>query len=233
MKRRSLSELLFVVLMLAASPVLAASSANGHERDGITTEGEGEAEIQGRDLSVARGEALEDALQKAFENALVEILPLNVSLAERQDALNQLAGRLKRYLVQYRVLSEMPALQAFFVNVEATFSVPQIREDLASLGITWEEEGTGKPVERFVRIEGVSSVRWYQELLQMFRRLPGMKTVTPYEAFGTSLVLRLEYGRTLDDLLAAISDLHPEEFSFAVGQADETEIRVSLVPGRK
>ena len=232
MQKRSLSELIVVLLLLTAMPVPSARSASEHDRDRITTEGEGEAEIQGRDLSLARGEALEDALQKAFENALVEILPLNVSLTGRQDALDRLTDRLKRYLLQYRVLSEMPALQVFFVNVEATFSVSLIQEDLVSLGITWEDEGTGEPVELFVRIEGVSSVHWYQQVLQLFRQMANMNTVSLYEAFGTALVLRLEYGRTPDDLLEAISGLHSDEFSFKVEQVDERKILVSLVPGK-
>ncbi len=199
------------------------------DRERITTDGEGEAEIQGQDLSLARGEALEDALQKAFENALVEILPLDLSLTGRQDILDQLATRLRRYLLQYRVLSELPALQVFFVNVEATFSVPLIREDLVSLGIAWEEEGTGEPVELFVRVEGVASVRLYQELIQLFRQMANVKAATPYEVFGTSVVLRLEYERGLEALVEALSNWRSEEFSFRVEQVKDREISVLLV----
>jgi len=121
MKKRCAVNLIVALLLLAVAPLPPAHSASGHDRERITTDGEGEAEIQGQDLSLARGEALEDALQKAFENVLVEILPLDLSLSGRQDILDQLATRLKRYLLQYRVLSELPALQVFFVNVEALF----------------------------------------------------------------------------------------------------------------
>lgn len=230
MKKRCFPELIVALLLLLAVPGPPARAESQHDRERITTEGEGEAEIQGRDLSLARGEALEDALQKAFESALDEILPLNLSLTGRQDVLDQLAGRLKRTLLQYRVLSEMPALQVFFVNVEATFSVPLIREDLVRAGITWDDEGAGEPVELFVRIEGVSSVRWYQQVLQLFRQMPNMNTVTLHEVFGTAMVLRLEYGRNLDDLLNAILALHSDEFSFKVEQENEREVSVSLVP---
>jgi hypothetical protein len=229
MKKRHTVELFVALLLLTTAPVPPAHSSSERDRERITTEGDGEAGIRGQDLSLARGEALEDALQKAFENALVEILPLDLSLTGRQDVLDQLAARLRRYLLQYRVLSELPALQVFFVNVEATFSVPLIREDLVSLGIAWEEETTGAPVELFVRVKGVASVRLYQELVQLFRKMANVQAATPYEAFSTSLVIRLEYERGLEDLVEALSEWRSDEFFFRVEQVNDREISVLLV----
>jgi hypothetical protein len=229
MKKRCAVHLIVALLLLAAVGVPPARSASRQDRERITTDGEGEAEIQGQDLSLARGEALEDALQKAFENALVEILPLDLSLTGRQDILDQLSTRLRRYLLQYRVLSELPALQVFFVNVEATFSVPLIREDLASLGVAWTEEGAGEPVELFVRVKGVASVRLYQELIQLFRKMESVQTATPYEVFGTTVVLRLEYVRGLEDLVEAISGWRSDEFAFRVERVSDREVSFSLV----
>jgi len=203
--------------------------AGRSDQERITAEGEGEAEIQDQDLSRARREALEDGLRKAFENALVEILPLAHSLAGGQDVLEQLAPGLKKYLLQYRVLSEMPALQVFFLNVEATFSVPLIREDLVKIGIAWTEERRGEPIDLFVRIEGVPSILWYQRLLQVFQEMTNVRTATTFEVFGTVMVLRLEYERDLDDLLEAISSCGSGEFSLRVEQVKDGEIKVSLV----
>jgi hypothetical protein len=229
MKNGCAVNLIVVLLLLAAALVPAAHSASEHDRARVTTNGEGEAEIRGSDLSLARGEALEDALEKAFENALVEILPLDLSLTGRQDILAQLATRMRRYLVQYRVLSELPALQVFFVNVEATFSASLIREDLVSLGIAWEEEGTGEPVALFVRVNGVVSVRLYQELIQSFREMANVRAAIPYEVFGTAVVLRLEYERGPEDLVEALSNWRSDEFAFRVEQVNALEVSVSLV----
>jgi len=229
MKKNCAVDLFVVILLLAALPVPPAHAASEHDRERVTTDGEGEAEIKGQDLSLARGEALEDALQKAFENALVEILPLDLSLTGRQDILDQLATRLRRYLLQYRVLSELPALQVFFVNVEATFSVPLIRDDLVALGIAWEEEGVGEPVELFVRVKGVSSVRSYQELIELFRKMANVKAATPYEVFGAAVVVRLEYERGPEDLVEALSNWRSDEFAFRIEQVNDREISVSLV----
>jgi hypothetical protein len=230
MKKKTVAFGAVVALVLMAfllSPN--ANSAGGSERVRITAEGEGEAEIRDQNLSRARREALEDGLQNAFENALVEILPLGYSLAGREDILDQLTPKLKRYLLQYRVLSEMPALQVFFMNVEATFSVPLIREDLVKVGIAWTDEGPVEPVDLFVRIEGVSSFRWYQRLLEVFQKMAHVNTATAFEVFGTAMVLRLEYERDLDDLLEAISSCSTEEFALRVEQVKEREIKVSLV----
>jgi hypothetical protein len=219
-----------VLMTCLLSPPAYCTGSSDRER--ITAEGEGEAEIRDQDLPGARREALQDGLQKAFENAVVEILPLGHSLAGRQDVLDQLSPGLKRYLLQYRVLSEMPALQVFFLNVEATFSVPLIRKDLAKIGIAWEEEGTGEPIDLFVRIEGVSSFLWYQRLLEVFQTMSHVRTATTFEVFGATMVLRLAYERDLDDLLNMISSCGSEEFSLRVEQVEDREIKVSLVTTR-
>ena len=224
----SIPVLVLVAFLLA--PL--AYSAGRYDRERITTEGEGEVEIQDQDLSQTRAEALEDALQKAFENALVEILPLDMSMAGRQDVFDHLAPRLRRYVLQYRVLSEMPALQVFFMNVEATFSVPLIREDLSKLGVALAEEGTGESVEMFVRVEGITSYRWYQQLIQLFQQMKHVNSATTFEVSGTSMVLRLEYEGDVDDLLEAISKWSSEEFSLRVHQVKDHEIAVSLVTMR-
>lgn len=221
-----------VLVLIAFFLAPPAYSAGRYDRERITTEGEGEVEIRDQDLSQARAEALEDALQKAFENALVEILPLDVSMAGRRDVFDQLAPRLRRYVLQYRVLSEMPALQVFFMNVEATFSVPLIREDLAKLGVAFAEEGTGESVEMFVRVEGITSYRWYQQLIQLFQQMKHVNSATTFEVFGTSMVLRLEYEGDVDDLLEAISKWSSEEFSLRVEKVKDHEIAVSLVSMR-
>jgi hypothetical protein len=218
-----------VLIVFSFSLVPPAECVGGPDQDRVTTEGEGEAEIQLEDLSRARNDALEDALHKAFEDALAEILPLDLSLAMRQDIVDQLSPRLKRYLLQYRILSEMPALQVFFLNVEATFSVSLIRDDLAKIGFAWTEEGSGEPVEFFIRIEGITSFVWYQQVLDALETMSHVRSLTPFEVLGTSLVLRLEYERDMDSLLEAVSSFGADDFAFHVEQVRDQEIAVSLV----
>ena len=80
-----------------------------------------------------------------------------------------------------------------------------------------------------MRVKGVASVRLYQELIQLFREMANVKAATPYEVFGTSVVLRLEYERGLEDLVEALSNWRSEEFAFRVEQVNDREISVSLV----
>jgi hypothetical protein len=105
-----------------------------------------------------------------------------------------------------------------------------IRDDLAKIGFSWTEEGAGEPVELFLRVEGVSSFGWYQQLLQVIEKMAYVDSATPFEVFGTSLVLRLEYGKDIDALLEDVSSLGSEEFAFSVEQVTDQEITVSLVP---
>jgi hypothetical protein len=118
------------------------------------------------------------------------------------------------------------------MNVEATFSVPLIREDLVKLGVALSDEATGEPVELFVRVEGVSSFRWYQQLVELFQKMKRVNSATTFEVFGTEIVLRLEYEGDIDDLLEAVSNWSSEEFSFRVDQVKDQEIAVSLVTMR-
>lgn len=220
-----------VVLLLLIGVLLAppGHAAGDRERERVTTEGEGEVEIRDKDLSAARAEALEDGLRKAFENALFEILPSGISLAWRKNILDQLSGRMRKYLLQYRVLSEMPAVHVFFINVEATFAASLIREDLVKLGFAGTEEQRVEPLELFVRVEEVSSFLGYQQLMQGFQRLAYVKSVSPHEVFGTTVLLRLEYERDLEDLLETLWSWRSEEFAFRVDQVKDREITVSLV----
>jgi len=56
-----------------------------------------------------------------------------------------------------------------------------------------------------------------------------VKTATPYEVFGTSLMIRLEYERGLEDLVEVLSEWRSDEFSFRVEQVNDREISVLLV----
>jgi hypothetical protein len=96
------------------------------------------------------------------------------------------------------------------------------------MGIALTEEGTGEPIDLFVRIEGVSSFRWYERLLEVFQKMAHVRTATTFEVFGYAMVLRLEYERDLDDLLEAISSCGSEEFALRVEQVKDREIKVSL-----
>jgi hypothetical protein len=218
-----------LLLLIGASLGSPANAVSARDRETVTAQGEGEAETRGEEYAVARGEALEDALRKAFENALTEILPLDFSLTGRQEVLEQLGPRLKKYLLQYRILSEMPAQQVFFVNVEATFSVPLVREDLVALGLAWAEESAGEPVALFVRVQGVGSFRSYMELIQLIRGITDVRSVTPYEVFGSAVVFRVEYRRTLHDLVDAISALHSSGSAFRIERVSDNEVSLSLM----
>ncbi len=197
---------LFLLVALLPAPAL----ERGPER--IVKEGEGEAEIQDQDLSGARRKALDEALRKAFEEAVMEVLPLELSLADRQSFVERIAPRLKEALMQYRILSEMPALNLYVVTVEATFSGPQIREGLAGLGAFPAEEATAEAAAYLVRFRGISSMGLYRKVREVFREeMPRVRSAVPWEVYGNEMVLRVLFGGTLDELAAEIEGREVEE----------------------
>ena len=160
----------------------------------ITTEGEGEADIHDQDLNRARKEAMEDALQKAFELALFGILPEGIPLTEHQDLLEALTPMKKKFLIQYRILAEMPAVQVFFITVEATFSNVLLREELVRRGVYGTEDKDREPVTVEIVLSGVTSYRFYRDLQKgISREIDHVEDVRPLEVFGTRLVLRVKY----------------------------------------
>jgi hypothetical protein len=197
----------------------------------VTKEGEGEAEIQEQDLSSARKGALEDALRDAFEKALLDTMPAGLTLGEQEVLLKDLGPMKKRFLMQYRILSEMPALQVFFVTVEATFGVALIEEELERRGVTWGEGTQVEPTEILVGIRGVTSFDRYQRLIELFRyEIASVMGVSVFEVFGTYLALRLDYeGGGIPELLETVSVMYVDEFEIRLEEVKDREIIFSLV----
>ena len=222
---------LVVFLPLQTMSVSLAEGSGKGARERVTTEGEGQAGIVNQDLSRARQAAMEDALGAAFEVALLETVPAGVSLAEHRRILKELLPKKKRFLLQYRILSEMPAVDLFFVTVEATFSNSQIQEELVSLGVLNSGDETEEEVRTIrIRVSGISSFRWYHDLL--FRLREGsdrIESVNPYEIFGTEMVLAVEFKGDINGLTEALLTARFDDFTIRLDQTGEEEIAVSLI----
>jgi len=219
------------IAFLLPEDVSLAVDPAGTGRERITTEGEGQADIVKQDLSHARQEAMEDALASAFEVALLESVPAAVSLAEHRRILQELLPMKKRFLLKYRILSEMPAMDVFFVTVEATFSNSLIQEDLVRLGIVV----TGDEIEEevvaiSVRVRGVSSFRWYHDFLNRLRNIsPRIKSARPYEIYKTEMIINVEFNGDAGELENLLLAERFDDFQIRVDHTGEEEISVSLV----
>lgn len=202
------------------------------KREKVTTEGEGEAEIQGQDLNHARQEALKNALQNAFEKALFEVLPEGLSLAEHQNLLETLAPMRTKYLLQFRILAEMPALQVFFMTVEATFSNTLIQEELTERGISTQENSEKEPVTFDLSLRGVTSFGVYQDLLELLpKKIYGIESINPVEVYATLLVIRVTYRGDPSELEEAVRQCLLDRQQESTGANDEPEkIEITVSP---
>ncbi len=200
-----------VILLSAAVPMSFATERKVQER--ITVEGEGEAGILGEDLSGARKTALGKAFKNAFENALDQILPLGLPPEAGPDIFNELAGKRKKFLLGYRILSEMPAMEEFFITIEATFSGPMILHELAAKGIGRENKESADFIKINVHFTGVTVFEWYQRLMYLFQQeLEYVKTASLVEALDSSMVLHVEYEGDFLDFMNTVADLRFKEF---------------------
>ncbi len=206
-------------IVCLSAPATMSFAQEGDVRERITVEGEGEAVILDEDLSEARKMALDKAFQNAFENALYEVLPLGLPPEADPEIFNELVAMKKKFLLRYRILSEMPALEEFFITIQVTFSVPMILQELAAKGIMQESKKITEFIKINIYFSGVSVFEWYQHLMHLFRQeLDHVKTVGLVEVLETSMVLHVEYEGELLDFMNAMADLQFNEFKLEVSE---------------
>ena len=196
----------------------------------VTFEGEGEAGTEKKDIAAARSEALENALQDAFRKAMIEILPASLSLEAQERVTEKLSENMRSFLLRYRIVSEMPTENLFFLSVEATFSSVFIQRALAKIEGVGRQEEDNQGSDIRVRVEGIGSFRWYEEVLKYLRTgLPGLRAVKPVEVFGTTAILTVGFSGDSKGLADELLNWRPEEFIVQVKVGDR-EVTLVLAP---
>jgi len=196
----------------------------------VTIEGDGEAAVGNKDTASVRAQALENGLKDAFRKALLEVLPASLSLEVQERIIQKLSENLRSFLLRYRIVSEMPTENLFFMTVEATFSSVLIKRALAKIeGVGRQEEDVHLSDIR-LRVEGITSFRWYTEVLNFLRAgLSGVRAVKPVEVFGTTAILSVGFQGEPKGLADQLLSWRPEEFSHQVTVRDR-EVHLLLTP---
>ena len=107
---------------------------------------EGVGAIIKRNQAAARVNAINHALRKALEQALLETLD-PFELMERAQALEtRLYARQLNYIRSYRVLWEYPdfAQRVYRVGIEATLAIEEMDKAIQAIGLTQSGEGRGR-----------------------------------------------------------------------------------------
>lgn len=214
-----------ILALLAPAIVLAAMveapGAPAQAGSGLVVSYEGYGEVQverGTDVSAARAQALDLALLDAFQKALRDLCPPGASLEEQDRAIQNLGPEMKSFLLRYRIVSEMPTEAAFFLTVEAAFSMRAMREAVARV---YSASGRGAKPDSggtlMIRVNGITSPGLYRELLSFLQgRVMGVRSVLPLEVFGASALLRLDSETEAETVAASLRQWEPEGYSLRV-----------------
>jgi hypothetical protein len=115
----------------AEEPSMALSEDRSHLVEGVGA-------LVQRDQAAARTRAVQDALRKAVEKVVEELLDPFVLVAHRQELETHVYARDRNYVQSYRVLWEYPDVsqQVYRVGVEAEVAVDEVAQEIQALGLT-------------------------------------------------------------------------------------------------
>ncbi len=123
----------FIVLLLL-SFVLAAIPAVGQEETKSVT-AEGVAVIQDGRKDIARDAAIQDAQQRAVEQAIGVLIDSQTQVENYQVISDSILSQTKGYIKRYSVSSEIPEGNLLRVIINAEVSLGKLSDDLSAIGI--------------------------------------------------------------------------------------------------
>lgn len=181
MKRLRLPKIIyFLCAIMIGSPLV--SSA---EEVSLTqvVETEGTARIAGGDLARARNEAVLDALKKATEQVAGRWLAPQE--AARKSALlkEQITGHAEEFIQEYRIVSEITAVDLYTVAIRATVLADSIRNDLREVGLIGQVQP--KPPVNGISLT-IRGIRTYSDYIRCRRvlkeKISEIREIIPREA---------------------------------------------------
>ncbi len=144
-------------------------------------ETEGSARITGGDLARARNEAVRDALQKAVEQVAGRWLTPQDAAGKASVLKELITDRADGFIKEYRIVTEVTAVDLYTVTIRATVLVNSIGNDLRGAGLIRE---TQPPVNRLSLI--IRGIRTYGEYIRcrgvLREKIPEIREIIPREA---------------------------------------------------
>jgi hypothetical protein len=195
----------------------------------LTADGEGEAVVENKNMAQARDRALEDAFQKAFEKAVYALLPSPLPIDRTHEGIQRLLPKHKRYLIGYRILSEIPTPQIYFVSVQAIYSVPLLKGDLSTIGFM---ETVKQPPVRdiIINVHNVFSCSCYHELSDgLLKNIPGVISLLPKMIYGTEVTLSVRFRGDPRTLVEAIQNWKRDDFSIGSVTNSSEAVEIQIV----
>ncbi len=101
---------------------------------------QGDATIANNDEAAARNAALADAMRKAVEQAVGEIVPSQTALEDYKVLNDTIYSNTSRYVSDYTVLGEAANNNIYTVEIKATISTAHLKEALNTIGLLAEQK---------------------------------------------------------------------------------------------
>jgi len=96
---------------------------------------EGMGAIINNNKTMARDNAIEDALRKAVEQAVGTLVSSETMVENFQILSDRIYTKTEGYIQNYRIISEVPMDNIYKVIIEATVTSGNLKEDLAAVGV--------------------------------------------------------------------------------------------------
>ncbi len=167
---------LFALIIVAPSVSL---GEEVHPTQAVETEGS--ARITGGDLARARNEAVRDALQKAVEQVAGRWITPQGAAGKTSVIKELITDRADGFIKEYRIVTEMTAVDLYTVAVRATVLANSIRNDLRAAGLIREKQ---PPVNRLSLV--IRGIRTYGDYIRcrgvLKEKIPEIREIIPREA---------------------------------------------------
>ncbi|MHB9099204.1 MAG: flagellar assembly protein T N-terminal domain-containing protein [Syntrophales bacterium] len=178
------SPLLPVIFFLFAIMICAPSISPAEEvLPTQAVETEGSARITGGDLARARNEAVRDALQKAVEQVAGRWLAPQ-EVAKRSPVLKeQITDRAEGFIQEYKIVSEVTAVDHYTVAIRATVLADSLRNDLRGLGLIRQTQLKPSVSRISLTIRGIRTYGDYIRCREVLKeKIPEIREIVPREA---------------------------------------------------
>lgn len=174
-----MAAVLFATLVFT-SWVTAVAAGEGEAVQVVETEGN--AAVRDQNQALARAEAIRDALQKAVAAVASRWLPPPPHSPAERALRERLLARAEVHILDFRILSESPAHDAYSLMVRATVSENGVRSALRRLGGV-EPQGGAAATRVALRVVGVQTYRDYLRCQNvLLGQVPGVRRLTLREA---------------------------------------------------
>jgi hypothetical protein len=224
MRTRVLAFILFTLFIVGASPVKAPAQED-HELQAVQVEGG--AVVLNFNLARAQREAISDALKKAVETAVAQLLSPELMASKSQVLKTKIYSVADTYIQTYKILSETPSQKIYGVNLIATIDFTALKADLKASSLVVAEE---IKKERMVSmtVQGFRNYPIYARFIHTLSRdIDVVKNVYIREARRG--MVRLDVAVTGPLTVLADKLGKTGQFSFHLNQVGDRRLEINLL----